>query len=129
MSYPNYLHYKTTIEKYFSTSDSVFFSISKKDYHAYINTDVELSFSQKHHRHYVIQVITIRSLFTFYLTLSQHNQLNIKESKYAILFVLFVILIGLYIFQFIWKKKLYHYVNLKGYKIMKTFLEKINKKF
>lgn len=128
LPYPNYLHYQTSLENDFSTADSVFYSVSKEDYQAYIKTDKEFSFSQKYNTHNVIQVMTIRSAVTSYLTLSQHNQLNIKESKYAILFVILIILFGLYIFQFIWKKEICNYLDNRGFQKMKTIIEKINKK-
>ncbi len=128
LPYPDYFHYKTSIENDFNLNDSVFFSISKEDFHAYIKKDKDYSFSQKHLNHNTICVITIRSNDCDYLTVELHNQLNKEDSKYMTIVIIFTFLFGLLIIQSIWKNEIFEYLNTKrAYKI-KRFLEMINNK-
>lgn len=128
LPYPDYFHFETSIEYDFAINDSIFFSISKENYSGYIAKEKEFTFSQKHINHNIVEVITVRSKNDSYLTLNGHNQLNIEDSKYAIIFVIVVVLFGLLIFQLIWKKEIYEYLDKKGLHKTKSFLEKINKK-
>lgn len=128
LPHPDYFHYQTSIESDLKINDSLFFSITKENYSAYIKKDKEFTFSQKHINHNIVGVITVRSKNHSYLSLSEYNQLNIEDSKYAIIFVIVIILLGLLIFQLIWKKEIYEHLETKGLHKTKAFLEKINKK-
>jgi hypothetical protein len=128
LPYPDYFHYQTTVENDFDINDSIFFSISTENYSSYIKGGNELSFLQKHLNHNIVGVITVRSRNGTYLTLSGHNQLNREDSKYAIIFVIVIFLLGFLIIQVIWKKELYAYLDKKGLHKTKEFLERINKK-
>lgn len=128
LPFADYFHFQTTIEKDFQVDDSIFFTIQIDDFHGYITQDKELSFVQKYLGHNVISVSTIRSDSKNYLTLSAFNQMNNYDAGFTIVFILFVLLLSILIFQNIWKVEISKYLIKNRLYRTKAFLDRINRK-